>query len=332
MDQNTSFLDRLLSKPRPLGFKLGISLLFLLLPFGAAALDGVLNDILREGLWRVLILPPVIIIYCWFLSPVLSRMGVELIRTARSLVIMDEASFTQLITMASRTNPLHEWMAFAAGVILAILISLPTSFGQNTIWLRLYWSVGLALMYGLLGWILYGSFVSTRLNAAIHRQQLNIDIFDLTPFEMFGRHSLILALAFVGGMTLSLLCTFRVQSLYRVEFWVMYILLALVTVLIFFLSMRPTHQVLSKEKDRELKAIRDYILRASRDLMRCIDQNQDTSVTASEINALVVYEGRLQATQTWPYNTRMLRTLFVSVLIPLGTMLVREAVDFLTGG
>jgi hypothetical protein len=187
-------------------------------------------------------------------------------------------------------------------------------------------------MYGILVWIIYGSFVSTRLNAAIHRQQLKIDIFDITPFEAFGRHSLILALAFVGGMTLSLLCTFQVQSLYRIEFWVVYVSLALVTLLIFFLSMRPTHQVLSKEKNRELKAVQERILRASRDLMRRIDQKQDTSITAFEINALVTYEERLQATQTWPYNTPMLRTLFVSVLVPLGTLLVREAVDFLTGG
>lgn len=30
-------------------------------------------------------------------------------------------------------------------------------------------------------------------------------------------------------------------------------------------------------------------------------------------------------------NTRMLRTLFVTVLIPLGSLLVREAAEFLTG-
>ena len=332
MDQNTSLFDRLLSQPRPLGVKLGISLLLLLLPCGAAALDGVLIDILRQGIWRILILPPVIIIYCWFLSPVLARMGTELIRAAKSLVVMDEASFTKLINKASRVNPLHEWIAFAIGVILGILTTLSTNFGQNTIWLKVYWSVGIALMYGLLAWIIYGSFVSTRLNTAIHHQKLIIDIFDVTPFEAFGRQSLIMALAFVGGMTLSLLCTFQVQSLYVIEFWVIYVSLALVTVLIFFLSMRPTHQVLSKEKNSELKAVQEHILHASRDLMRRIDQKQDTNITAFEINALVTYEERLQATQTWPYNTPMLRTLFVSVLVPLGTLLVREAVDFLTGG
>ncbi len=331
MKQNTSLLDRMLSKSRPLGVKLGVSLALLLLPFGAAALDGLLNDILSQGLWRVLILPPAIIIYCWLLSPVLSRMGQELIHTARSLVMLDEASFNQLITQAVQTNPRHEWIAIGIGVLLGIINSLPTSFGENAPWLKIYWIVGLALMDGLLAWIIYGSFMSTRLNTAIHRQPLKIDIFDVAPFETFGRHSLTLALAFVGGITLSLLCTFQVESLYAIEFWAMYIFMALVTVLIFFLSMRPTHQVLNREKKRELKAVQARMLHDSRNLMFSSDPNQDVSRTAAQINALKVYEGLVKDTQTWPYNTRMLRTLFVTVLIPLGSLLVREAAEFLTG-
>lgn len=331
MKQNTSFLDRLLSQPRPLGLKVVISLVMLALPFGAVALDGELENILNNGLWRIVILPPVIIIYCWFLSPVIAQMGSELIHTARSLVIMDEASFTQLIAQASQINPVHEWIAFACGACLGLATALRTSFGENAIWLKIYWCIGITIMYGILAWIIHGSFISTRLNTAIHRQPLKIDIFDVTPFETFGRHSLTLALAFIGGMTLSLLCTFQVESLYVIEFWSAYILLALITVLIFFLSMRPTHQVLSKVKEQELKEVRFRLLRASRDLIHRIDQGGDVDSIAAEVNALKVYEDLLKEAQTWPYNTRMLRTLFVSVLIPLGSILVREVVSFLTG-
>ena len=37
---------------------------------------------------------------------------------------------------------------------------------------------------------------------------------------------------------------------------------------------------------------------------------------AAEINALAVYEDRLHAARTWPYNTAMLRALFFSLIIP----------------
>jgi hypothetical protein len=31
----------------------------------------------------------------------------------------------------------------------------------------------------------------------------------------------------------------------------------------------------------------------------------------------VIYEGRLKESRTWPYNTAMLRTLVLSVLVPV---------------
>ena len=39
--------------------------------------------------------------------------------------------------------------------------------------------------------------------------------------------------------------------------------------------------------------------------------------------ALAALESRLQAARTWPYNTPMLRTLFVSVLAPGALLLAR---------
>ena len=48
---------------------------------------------------------------------------------------------------------------------------------------------------------------------------------------------------------------------------------------------------------------------------------------AQEISALAVLEQRLQAARTWPYDVGMLRTLFVSVLVPIFTMLGKLVID-----
>ena len=105
------------------------------------------------------------------------------------------------------------------------------------------------------------------------------------------------------------------------------LILVMVIVLIFFLSMRPTHQVLVQAKKRELEPVQRQLNQACRDLMRRLEGNQDPGELDARINALTVYEGRLLAARTWPYNTAMLRTLFFSVFIPLGSIAARLAVE-----
>lgn len=50
---------------------------------------------------------------------------------------------------------------------------------------------------------------------------------------------------------------------------------------------------------------------------------EDPGPLSQHILALAALEGRLQAARTWPYNTPMLRTLFVSVLAPGALLLAR---------
>ena len=60
-------------------------------------------------------------------------------------------------------------------------------------------------MCGLLGWLGFTSIANTRLVNHLLRLPLRVDPLDITPFEAIGRQSLVLALAFVGGNTISLL-------------------------------------------------------------------------------------------------------------------------------
>ncbi len=146
-------------------------------------------------------------------------------------------------------------------------------------------------------------------------------------FEAVGRQSLLLALVFIGGITLSLLFIYQEAIITSPEFWVTNILFVLFTVLIFFPSMRPTHSLLAAERKRELQPIQARINKTCRDLVLRLDQHQESGQLPLEINALVAYEQRLLAARTWPYNVTMLRTLFFSVFIPLGSILARLAVD-----
>jgi hypothetical protein len=325
---SSSLFDRFISRPRPVWLKMSVSLLLLLLPFGAAHLDGILGDFIRQGRWRVSLLFPTIIIYIWLISPAMTRVGVDVIYAMRPLLPMDDESFDSLIDGAFRANPVHEAIAFGIGAALGIA-SVLASGDETASWLGSYWFLTAALMYGLLAWTIYGSATSTRLNAVLHNQPLRFDVLDPSPFEAIGRQSLLLALAFMGGISLSLIFAFQLESLSSPLFWLMYLFLVLVTVLIFFQNMRPTHQVLVAAKNRELEPVQRHIRQACRSLVKRLDQGQDSGTLAAEINALVVYEQRLQAARTWPYNTTMLRTLFFSVFIPLVTVLARVVAEIL---
>jgi len=329
MDQPTSIFDRVFGQTRPVWVALIVSLTLLLLPFAAVYLDGALDEFFSQNRWRVFLLPPTIIIYIWLVSPLMARMGANVIESFRPLIQMDDDSFDRMIHEVARLDPRHEWIAFGIGVILGIISILSTDFDQGTSWSKSYWLISSSLMYGVLAWAIFASVSSTRLNAALHRQPMQFDILNPTPFEAIGRQSLLLALVFIGGITLSLLFTFQDANLSSPEFWLVNLIFVLFVVLIFFLSMRPTHQLLLAEKKRRLEPVQRHINLAFQDLVQRLDQGQDPGNLTGEINALEVYEQRLLAARTWPYNTSMLRTLFFSILIPLGSILARLGVDIL---
>ncbi|MCK4473088.1 MAG: hypothetical protein KAW49_15005, partial [Anaerolineae bacterium] len=66
-----SLFDRLISRRRRLRITVGISLLLILAPIGAAYLDGVLDDFLSQGYWRLLLLPPAVITYILVVWPIM---------------------------------------------------------------------------------------------------------------------------------------------------------------------------------------------------------------------------------------------------------------------
>jgi hypothetical protein len=327
--RTSSFVDRLMSSRRHRWIRVGIGVFLIVAPIGMALLDGVLLDFFSHGFWRLALFPAAVIIYILVLSPILSGGEERVIQAVRPLVLMDDDSFSQLVNEASRVNPIGEVTAFAVGGAFGLWVGQSWLSDANVFWLRLYLSLSAGLMFGLLGWVIYSSVASTRLTSELHRQPLRIDILDTKPFEPIGRQSLIIALAFVGGIALSIVFGLGLGSILAWQNWLIYLLLAVVPILVFFLNMRDTHRVLAAEKRRELEAVQRNILLACRTLMKRIAADERTGTLAAEINALVAYEERLQAARTWPYNTAMLRTLFVSIIIPGGAALAQALSEIL---
>jgi len=323
-----SLMARLVSQRRPLWLTVAISLLLILMPFGAAYLDGVLEDYVSQGAWRVLLLPSVVIIYILVVTPIMTQKEAEVVEAFRPLLLIDDDDLDRLVDEASRLNPIGEVAALGLGGALGLWVSQSWVYGTDAFWLKLCLSLWGTFMFGLLGWVIYAAVSGTRLTAELHRQPLRFDIFDTKPFEPIGRQSLTIALVFVGGIVLSMLFLLG-QGSFDWQNLLFAGILLLVPVLVFFLNMRDTHRVLAAEKERELEAVQQRILQACRTLMERMGADESSGTLAAEINALVAYEARLLEARTWPYNTAMLRTLFFSAVIPGGAALARVASEVL---
>lgn len=324
-----SLFNRLIGRQRSPWITVGIGLLLVLAPIGMAYLDGVVDDVFSQGTWRPLLISPAVIIYILVVSSIMAREEVGVVEVFRSLVLMDDEDFDRLVNEASRVNPVGEVIALGVGAAFGLWIGRAWIADADVFWLKLYLPLSASLMFGLLGWTIYNLVTGTRLTTELHRQPLRIDIFDTTPFEPIGRQSLVSALTFVGGVVLSMVFDFEPGDILDWRNWVIYGFMVLVPVLVFFLSMRGTHRVLVDEKNRELEAVQRNILLACRTLMERFAAGENTGTLAAEINALVTYEERLLGTRTWPYDTAMLRTLFFSVILPIGAVLAQVGLEML---
>jgi hypothetical protein len=289
----------------------------------AAALDGTLDRFLTTDAWR-LWLYPTIIAYIFTVGPPMGRMDKAVDESFRRILKLPGEEIERLIQTVGVPRPAGELCALAVGALLGYLLLRASGDAVPNGWLELCWIGEALLMYALLAWVIYLSLVGSRLMSAIHRQPLHVDPFDLKPFEAIGRQGLLLALVFVGGITLSIIFVgFQSENVRFVAFWLSFVPPFLVPVAIFFLTMLPTHRVLSAAKARELETVRRQVAGTCRALAGRIESGHDSLALSQQVLALSTYEKRLEQTPTWPYNTRMIRTLFFSVLVPAGTFLAR---------
>ncbi len=316
--RSPSLLSRLIGTQRPPWVVAVICLLLILAPIVAAWLDGLLDVFFAQNLWRLAVLPAVVIIYILVVTPIMERAEAGVVEAFRLLVVMDDDDFDQFVQEATRSNPVATSIAFGLGAAFGLVAGFSWLSHSTAFWLKLYLSLSAGLMFGLLGWATYAALAGTRLAREVHRQPLRFDILDTRPFEPIGRQSLLIALVFVGGIALSIAFGLALGGTYDWQNWLMYVVLLFVPFLVFFLNMRDTHRVLSTEKKKQLEEVQSSIRAASRTLMERLAENESTGTLGADINALVAYEERLKTARTWPYNTSMLRTLFVSVVVPAG--------------
>jgi len=323
----TSLWDRYIARPRKPWVAIAVLLVILAAPFLVARLEGA--ELTLEA-WRGALIPPAIIAYIVLGAPRLAIMEDRVLQALHPLMDDDPVTLAREEEEAEAKAPTRELLAFSAGVAFYLVFGW-RGFIQEFSWTMLVMTLETLVMYGLLGVVIYGSTDRTRGFGAMLRRNLRVDPLDVAPFDAVGRHSLALALMFVGGITLSLLFVWVSPAvLVLLEFWVVYAPLAAMPFVIFFVNMLPTHRLLARARDRDLRRVVLLIRGACAGLVTKAEQGQEVAELSQRLLALTAYESRLLQARTWPYDTAMLRAVFVSILVPGGTVvgrLILEAIN-----
>lgn len=313
-----------------------VGLVLILFLVGAAYVDGVLAGPVNAEFWfwQNGMLYPACITYMLLIYPILGRLLDGAIEAFRPLVPMDDDDFHRLVAEMPLFNRRRQWLALGIGAVGGLLLWRPwdyygpigawySSGGRSGGWLVLYQVVALGLMYGLMGYFMYAGLAITRGLTELHRQPLEINIFDRRPLEPIARWSLGLTVGLIGGITLSLL--FIPQRLSIIRLIIMYSTLILVSVLMFFLNMRSTHRAIAEAKNRELKMVRDNLAAAIQALKERATKDEIGGMEAlsDSITAWVAYEKRVKEVPEWPYTADIRRNLVLSMLLPLAAFMVK---------
>ena len=295
-----------------------VAILLALFAVAAAGLDGLLGGTPTDGDFRRQFIYPAMIIYILTITRILTSYHDEEVTSLREISKIDDASFEARIiasdVMVRKGTPI----ALATGFVIGLLLASQWLLDETFAWLELYTALTSSVMFALLLWVASLALADTRLIGGIERQPLDFDILYRQPFIAIGRQSLRVALAFVGGTTIAALFTISPEEGFDLGDLLIYGVLILVTLLIFFLPMTQSHRILRAAKTKELDTVNRRLADAYGVLKGLSKDDQEGLLAFStEVRLWKDYEDRLKSVNTWPYELGMLRTLLLSVLIPI---------------
>jgi hypothetical protein len=268
---------------------------------------------------------PVMLAYSLAIQPAYRRYRLKAIHAYRPLVPVEDEEIKTAYSNASLFNRRREWISLLIGVIGGILITQPwdpTGPGQNStyagqsVWLSIYGILVTLLMYCVIAFFIYSSLSSTRLFSEIYQGQLEINIFNTSSLEPIGQWSLVIALSYIGGMTLSVLfLNFRMLT---VEALIVYPLLIVTFLLVFFLNMKSIRDSIADAKRREVKSVREELTEVSSTLIarEPTVKTEDNLTLIGRISTLEGYIERVQGLSEWPLSADIKRRLALSSFLP----------------
>lgn len=281
-------------------------------------LAGYLDELFAQGIewefWRGL-LSPILITYILLIYPLTIRPWRRAIEAFRSLLNIEQKDYDKLLSEIYVIKRWKEYLAILAGFVFMLAISRPWSFVEG--WMDVYQTVTSMIMFGLLGWLIFSSIYGNLTISKLSKQNLKLDIFNTNLLSPIAYLSLANSLAFIGGISISLVFQTQ-QNLLEWQTITIYSVLVIATILLFFMSMWNVHKILTRVKANEMQIAKEQLTLASRQLKDQIStkQKRETGQLSIITAGWASYVKMVQETPEWPFNAMIIRRLFASILAP----------------
>jgi hypothetical protein len=298
------------------------AVLLLIFLVGSALLDGITFDEMQWEFWRGGLQPPTIIVYIILVSPIINNYWNRAVDTLLPLVKGNNGLKEKLVKDLTKNDRWRESGAALLAMILIVALSQQLGWPQG--WFGWYRMVTQLTMMGLLGWLVYTGLRGTRNMTRLTGSIQDLDIFNLELLSPVARWSLGVSLAFIGGITISLIFV-PYDSLLNVLSISVYGVLISTTILIFFVSLLSSHNAILRVKRRELAMAEEQLataFRKQRGLVMRRAEETDEKVF-SEVTAWWIYVANVRSIREWPYNASIIRTLLASLISPTIVYLIK---------
>ena len=300
-----------------------VLLLFLIL---AAILDGVPTHLTRWNFWRLNVNGILTISYILTIYPFMMRSRERAVWTFKPLLSLNEDSFNRLALDITKPSRRWEWLAVFVGIAFTIGIGQPWNLDWTSghFWQSIYMIIINTALWGLLGWLIFDTFVGIVRISRLSRHDLRLEILDIEMLSPIARWSLVISLVFMGGISLNLIF----ESWQNLKEWnsiTTYMTMVCITVLIFFLSMWSAHRAMADAKQRKLTLARKHLVVISRELEERTKQGQlgEIGDISNSVNSWVSYRRLVQEAPTWPFSAGIIRRLLASMIVPAIVYLIK---------
>jgi len=222
-----------------------LAVVLLALLVGSALLDRITFGQMDWEFWRGSVQSPTIIIYIVIVSPIINGYWNRAVNTLLPLIKENKLK-EKLITDLTKNDRWRE--SSAALVAIGAIVAISHDWeGWPDGWFEWYRLVTQFTMIGLLGWLVYTGLRGVRNLTRLTRSIQDLDIFNLELLSPVARWSLGVSLAFIGGITISLIFV-PYDSLLNAISISVYSVLIFTTILIFLSSMLSTHNAILRVK------------------------------------------------------------------------------------
>jgi hypothetical protein len=274
--------------------------------------DGVLTTS-PFGDWRSLFLGPVTLAYLLLLEPALRILRD---RAASSLVVKipnyesDLSGILGKVPGCSRTGQLA---GFAVGFTASFLIFFEPWAGVEIhlfTFTGFYWGIATSIMFGYLSWLVYTWIVAIKMFGQLQTAATDYGPLKCEDMYPVGRWAIAIGTSIILFSAISMMFLSR-EALLSYQSAVIFPVLFLTAFGITFAASWSTHRMMERVKKSALRQALDRISGLAVVITRAPSQ-----IDAEQLRAWIALEARLESTSSWPFDTAMLRRMFLAISIP----------------